>query len=117
MEAGIFLFEFLHDSQALAVMLETAMIAHQFVQHPSSFVAEGRMAKVVRQSDGFGQVFVEVERAGNVAGRGGDLDGMGQPCAEVVAGAVEEDLGLVLQAPKGPGIDHPVTIALILRSP
>ena len=89
----------------------------KLVQHLLALVAEGGMAQVVGQGDGFGQVLVEVEGAGDVAGDGGDFDGVGEPGAEMVAGAVEENLGLVFQAAKGAGVDDAVAVALVFGAP
>ena len=60
------------------------------------------MPEVVRERDGFGQVFIQPERAGDRAADRGDLDGVREPRAQVVAGAVEKDLRLVLEPPEGP---------------
>ena len=116
-EAGVFFLQFLDDAQALTVVLEAAVAAHQLVQHLLAFVAERGMAQIVRQGDGFGQVVVQVERAGDAAGDGGDFDGVGQARAQMVAGAVEEDLGLVFQAAKGARVDDAVAVALVFGAP
>ena len=90
---------------------------HQPVQHGLALVAEGGMAEIMGQRDGLGQVVVEFERGGDVAGDGGDFDGVGQPGAQVVAGAVEKDLGLVFQTAKRAGVDHAVAVALVFGAP
>ena len=70
------------------------------------------MAEVVGQRDGLRQVLVEIQRPGHRAGDLRHLDGMGQTGPVVVALVVDEDLGLVLQAPEGGGMDDAVAIAL-----
>ena len=50
----VFLFEFGDDANALGIVLETAVVVHEFVQCIFAAVAEGRMAKIVSKSDGFG---------------------------------------------------------------
>ena len=89
----------------------------KLVQDFLAFVAEGGMAEIVGQGDGFGQVFVEVEGAGDAAGDGGDLDGVGQAGAEMIARAVEENLRLVFQAAKGARVDDAVAVALEFGAP
>ena len=116
-KAGIFLLQFLDDAQALAVVLEAAVAAHQPVQHRLALVAEGRMAEVVRQRDGFGQVLVQAQGARDVAGDGGDFDGVGQARAQMVAGAVEKNLGLVFQPAEGARMDDAVAVALVFGAP
>ena len=116
-EAGILLLQFLDDAEALVVVVEAAVRAHQAVERLLPLVAEGRVPEVVRQSDGLGEVLVQAERAGDVPRDRGDLHGVGEPGAEMVAAAVEEDLGLVLQAAEGAAVDHAVPVALELRAP
>ena len=70
------------------------------------------MAEIVREGDGFGQVFVEAEKAGESAGDLGDLEGMGEAGAIVVAGLVDEDLGFVFEPSEGGGVNDPVAIPL-----
>jgi hypothetical protein len=48
-------------------------------------VAEGRVAEVVAQGDGLGQVLVETEGLGDRPGDLGDLEAVGQPRPVVVA--------------------------------
>ena len=72
-EIRIFLFQFLDDAKALLVVLETAVAFHQPVEHGFALVAERRMAEVVRERDGLGEVGVQLQCAGDVARDGGDL--------------------------------------------
>ena len=76
-------------------------------------MAEGRVAQIVRQGQGFGKILVQPQLPGDGAGDLGDLDGMGQPRPELVAFVVDEDLRLVLQPPEGGGMDDPVPVPLI----
>ena len=101
-KARVFLLDEFDDAEALAVVLEAAVVAHQAVQQLLAAVAERRMPEVVGERDGFGEVFIQPQRAGDGAADGRHLDGVGQARAEVVAGAVEKDLRLVLEPPEGP---------------
>src|SRR6185503_15435397 len=78
---------------------------------------ERRMAEVVGEGNGLGEIGIEPERLGDIARNGGDFHGVGEPRAEVIAGAVEEDLGLVFEAAEGAGMDDAIAIALVLRAP
>ena len=113
----IFLLQFLDDAQAVAVVLEAAVAFHQARQHRFALVAERRMAEVVRQRDGFGQVGVQPQRAGDVARDGGDFNRVRQPRAEMVAGAVEKNLRLVFEPAEGARMDDAVAVALVMRAP
>lgn len=54
----VFFLQLFHDAQALMIVFKPAVAAHQSIQDRLAFVAERRMAKVVRQRDGLRQVFV-----------------------------------------------------------
>ena len=72
----------------MAVVLEAAVVGHQCVERALAFVPEGGVAEVVRERNGFGEVFVEAKRAGDVAGDCGYFHRVREPRAQVVAGAV-----------------------------
>ena len=55
--------------------------------------------------------------AGDVARDGGDLDGMRQAGAKVIAGAVEKNLRLVFEPAKGARMDDAVAVALVMGAP
>src|ERR1035437_8663103 len=113
----ILLLQFLDDAQALAIVFEAVEILHQPIEHRLALVTERGVAEVVCQRNGLGEVLIKLERAGDVARNGGHLHRMGQPRAEVIAGAVEKHLGLVFEPAKGPGVNDAVTVPLILRAP
>jgi len=105
------------DAQALAIVLEPPMLFHEPTQDGLAFVAERGMPQIVRERDRLGQVLIELERTRNVPRDTGHFHSMGEASAEMVAGAVEEDLGFVFEAPKGSRVDDTITIPLILRAP
>ena len=78
-------------------------------------VPERRVAGVVAEADRLDEILVEPERAGDDAGDPGRLERVGHPRAVVVAGGVDEDLRLALQAPERLGVDDPVAVALERR--
>ena len=59
--AGAFVDQLGQDAQSLAVAFEAAVRSHQLVEFALADVAEGRVAHVVGEADGFGQVGVDVE--------------------------------------------------------
>ncbi len=111
-ELRILQLQFLHDPQALVVVAKPAMLGHAAIERLLAQMTEGWMAEIVRQGDGFRQVLVEAKRARHGACDAGDLDGVGHPGAVMVAGGIEKDLGLVLQAPEGAAVDNAVAIPL-----
>ncbi len=74
------------------------------------------MAEVVGEGNGFGEAFVEAEGTGHAAGDGSDLDGVGQAGPVMIAGAVEEDLGFVVEAAEGAAVNDAVAVALVKGS-
>ena len=75
-------------------------------------VAEGWVANVVNEGQGFGQVLIEVEGAGDVAGNLRDFHGVGEARAEVVGGAGGKDLGFASEAAEGAGLDDAFAVTL-----
>jgi hypothetical protein len=75
-------------------MAETA--GNKFSQSLLSGMAEGSVAKVMSQSDGFGQILIQTQGFSDGAGYLGDFKGMGQPGSVMVSEGGEENLGLVL---------------------
>ncbi len=93
-------------------MVEAAVGGECRVQRLLAGVAERAVAEVVGERHGLREILVEGERARRGAGDLGDLEGVGQAGAEVVAFVVDEHLGLVLEAAEGGAVDDPVAVAL-----
>src|SRR5271154_204917 len=79
-------------------------------------MAEGRVTEVVRETDGFGQFFVEFQGSRGGARDLRNLERMRQPRAIQVTFMIYKYLRLVHQAAKRRGMNDAVAIALILRS-
>ena len=110
---GVALLEVLDDAEGVEVVVEAAAVALEaLVEGAFAGVAEGRVADVVDQGEGLGEVLVEAEGGGGGTGYLGDLHGVGEAAAEVVGGAAGEDLGLAGEAAKGPGLDDALAVAL-----
>ncbi len=80
------------------------------VQRPLAGMAERRMADVMGQRQGLGQVFVEAQLPGHGAGDLRHFQRVGETGAVMIALMEHEDLGLVLEAPKRGRVDDPVAI-------
>ena len=104
--------------QRVLVVLEAAAaaLAQRRVERLLAGVAEGRVAEVVAEPDRLGQVLVEAQRAGDRAGDPAGLQRVGEAGPVVVALGGDEDLGLVLEAAEGLGVDDPVAVALERRA-
>jgi len=78
-------------------------------------MTERRVAKIMAQSDGFGQILVEPQGFGNRACDLGDLQRMGQPRAVMVTERREKNLCLMLEPAEGLAVDDPVSVPLESR--
>ena len=79
----------------MSIVVETAGVGERFGQRIFTGVAERRVAEVVSQAQGFGQVLIEAESAGDGAPDLRDFDAGGQADAKVVAVRGYENLRLV----------------------
>ena len=102
--------EHVDDAQALLVVVEPAR--HELAQDALAGVAERRVAEVVAERDGLGQLFVQAQHLGDGPRDLRHLEGVGEPRPVVVAGRREEDLRLVLQPPERLAVDDAIAIAL-----
>jgi len=110
---GIALLEVFDDAQGVQVVVEAeAMTAKTCVQRTLTGVAEGRVADVVNQGEGLGEVFIEAESVGGGAGDLRNLHGMGEAAAEVIRSATGEDLCLTRESTEGTRLDDPLPVTL-----
>ena len=110
-ELGEGVFEVVDDAEGLDVVLETAVVGHEFLEGGLSGVPEGRVAEVVGEGDDFGEPFVEAQGDGDASGGFGDFEGVGEAGAEVVVSDVDEDLGLVLKAAESGAAEDALAVA------
>ena len=115
-ELGVAFLQPGQDAQRLGVVVETAIILHRLVQRLAAGVAEGGVTEIVGQRQGLGQILVQRQRPGDGAGDLGDLEAVGQARAVIVALVIDEDLGLVFEAPEGRRMDDAVAVALKNRA-
>jgi len=75
-------------------------------------MAERRVAQIVAESNGFGQIFIQSQSPRQGARDLGDFQGMGQAGPIMIAFRRQENLGLVLQTPESFAVQDPVPIDL-----
>jgi len=100
----------IHDPQALLGVRES--MGGDLIEDLLPCMAEGGVSQVMGQGNGLGEVLIEPQGLGDGPGDLGDFQGVGQPGAIVIAGGGEEDLGLVLEAAEGLGVDDPIPVPL-----
>ena len=99
----------------MGVVVEAAEGLHHFLQRFFAGVTEGRVAEIMGQSQGLAQVLIEMEAAAYRARYLRYLKGMGETGAKIIAFVIDEDLGLVLQAAEGGGVDDAIPVTLKAR--
>ena len=110
------LLEEIHHPEALPVVIESARRREHLGQDALPGMAKGRMSQVMGQADGLRQILVESQHPGNGARNLRPFEGMGQTVSIVIALVMDKYLGLVLEAPKSPGVNHSVSITLKSRA-
>lgn len=111
-EFRVFDLELFDDAKALVAPTKATSVLHELVEGVFDGMAKGGMTEIPGEGDGLGEVFVEAEGAAKGAGEGGDLDGMGEAGTDVIAGAVEWDLGFVLEATKSGAVNDAFAVSL-----
>ena len=105
------LFQILYHPQALAIMGKPA--GAQPVEGPFPRMTKRRVAQIMAQGDGLGEVLIQAQGTGHGAGDLADFQGMGQPGAVVVPFRGKKHLGLLLQAPEGLAVQDTVPVPLV----
>ena len=103
------------DAQTLLIVPEAGTGVDR-VECALSGVAEGRVAEIVPEADGLGEILVELERAGNRARETRDLERVRQARAVVVALGTQKHLRLVLEAAERFRVRDAVDVALEARA-
>jgi len=111
-EFRVFDLELFDDAEALVVPTEATGVLHELVEGVFDGMAEGGVTEISGQGDGLGEIFVEAEGTAEGTGEGGDLDGVGQAGTDVIAGAVERDLGFVFEATKSGTVNDAFAVSL-----
>jgi len=109
---GVFDLELFNDAEALVTPTEATGVLHELVEGVFDGMTEGGMTEISGEGDGLGEVFVEAEGTAEGTGEGGDLDGVGEAGTNVVAGAVEWDLGFVFEATKSGAVNDAFAVSL-----
>jgi hypothetical protein len=116
-EAGkieIALFELLDDAKRVEIVIEMAAVrAHEFIELFFSGMAEGRMADVVDEREGFRKLGVQAEGGGHGAGDLRDFESVREAIAEMIGVARGENLRLGFQPAEGAGMDDAVAVARV----
>ena len=113
-QAIAFLLQLLNNAEALVVVPEASGM--QRAKLVFANVSKGGVSEVVAERDGFGQVFVEVQRSGDGSGNLGDFKSVSEPGDVVVALGGDEHLSLVFQAPESLCVKDAVAVSLILSA-
>ena len=109
-ETGTVVFQLIHDAEALLVMPEA--FRQQRVQRSFSDMPVGRVAKIVPESDGFRQIFVQAEGTGQGPCNLGNLKRMGKPGPVMIPFRGKKNLRFEFQPAKRFAMDDTIPIPL-----
>src|SRR5262249_8003871 len=113
-EQCVTLLQHIDHAQRLQVVLEAAMGSHAFVECILAGMSERGVPQIVRQSDCLREILVQAQSARDGASYLCYFQAVRQARAKVVAFVIDENLGLVLQAAEGGGVDDAIAVALEL---
>ena len=114
-EIQIALLELFHDMQRVEVVVEVlAVLRACAVELLFAGVAERRMADIVDQRERFGEIGIQMQRAGNGAGDLRDFEGVGEAIAEMVGIARGEDLRFGFEAAESARMDDAVAVTRVI---
>ena len=111
-EARVPAFEERDHADRLGIVVEAAEVRHFGIERALARVTEGRMAEIMGERQGLGEVLVEPERPGDCARDLRHFQRVGESGAVVVALVDQEDLGLLAQAPERCRMKYAVAVAL-----
>jgi hypothetical protein len=74
------------------------------------------MSEIMRQGQGFNQVFIQSQTSGDSTTDLSNFQGMGQTGAVIITFMIDKDLGFVLEPPEGGTMDNSVAITFIGRA-
>jgi hypothetical protein len=117
LEFDVALFEVLHNSQRLQVVIEPASIAaHQFIELSFPCVAEGWVTDVVHQAERFHEFRVQTKRGSDGPPNLRDFERVRETISKVIGKTRAEDLGLGFQSPERPRVYDSVAVAGVFRT-
>src|SRR5688572_11180092 len=93
-------------------MVKAAEILHETCQRNFTGMPKGGVAEIVRETDGFHQIFVAAQSPRERPSDLGNFEGMGEARPKVIAFVVDEDLGLIFEAPKARGVQDSIPVPL-----
>ena len=103
----------IRHAEALDVMLKPARM--NFVQDFFPVMAKRRVSEVMPQCDCLRQVLIEIQCPCNGSCNLRNLNGMREPCPEMVALRCQEYLCLMHESSERLGMDNPVPVSLKIR--
>lgn len=115
-ECCIAFFQHVDHPQRLQIVFKATMLLHTIIQGILTGMSERCMAQIVRQGDGFDQIFIEPQIS---CYRTSDLrhfQAVRKARAEQVSFMIDEYLGFILQSPESRRMNDAIAIALKLAA-
>src|SRR5687768_3484234 len=113
----VMFFQHIHYPKGLKIVLKTPMVFHASVERFLPSMAEWRMTQIMRERNGFHQIFIKLKVAGDGAANLRNFQAVRQARAKQVSLMIYENLRLVLESPEGRRMNDPIPVALERGAP
>src|SRR5437879_3994635 len=99
----------------MTVVIEAAMLLHAVIQLFLARMTEGRMTQVMRESNGFRQIFIEAKLPGDGPTNLRDFECVREAGAMMIVCLGYQHLRLVHQPSEGRRMDDAIAVPLVER--
>ena len=100
----------------MAIMVKAAGFVHRLFKRTFPGMAKGRVADVMGETQGLGQILIQPQRARNGAADLCHFYAVGEANPEMIPIGGDKNLRLVAQSAKGNGMNNAVPVALKIAS-
>ena len=115
-KSTIALFEQIDGAQGLQVVFESAVVLHAGIERVLPRMSERGMPQIMRKRNGFGEILVQAQCAGDGTCDLADLKTVRQSGSEQIALMIDEYLCLVLEPPEGRAMNDTIAVTLKLAA-
>jgi iron-sulfur cluster assembly accessory protein len=99
-----------NDAKGLGIVIKPAIFRHQLVKGALACMTKGRVAQIMGQCQGFGEIFIHTENTRDGPGNLRHFKCVGEAGSKVVTLVIDKHLCFVFQPPKRRGMDDAVPV-------
>jgi hypothetical protein len=97
-------------------MVKAAGFLHRLFKRAFPGMTKGRVANIMGETQGLGQIFIQPQCTGNCAANLRHFNAVGEPNAEMIPIGGDKNLRLVAQSAKRDGMNNAIPVALKIAS-